>query len=102
MSLTELFEKATPLPWKSSEDPMYIESTQGQRDYICRLDGSEGRQHHANSKLVVHAVNMLPKLERDLAAALMALSALHNDGPSTVVAHILTQGNAPLDEANNP
>ncbi len=68
--------KHTPTPWKQSPDFM-IEGKNG--DYVCRMDASEGRQHHANAAFIVKAVNAHNELVGRLEACLAYMESDSDD-----------------------
>lgn len=103
MNLKKLIKKSTPLPWygcianKGSaafEQGLIIPEGPG-RDVAVVYDPKD-------IDLIVHAANMLPKLVKNLEDTLLALEALHDNGPSLVVGQVVGRAKACLNEANRP
>ena len=58
MKLQDLIKQATPLPWTKDENVI----SSGSRPITCTETHMRPQSDAANAILIVHAVNMLPKL----------------------------------------
>ena len=101
MTLEQLLEQATPLPWDAKANPG-ISGPRG--ELICRMtDGGkrlmDDGEPAANYYLIIHAVNMLPKLVEVLEKTIPVLRGQFNESDRKWMASRL---DTILAEANNP
>lgn len=99
MELKQLLEQATPLPWMIlDENGVSVSHPSIGLLAAVRYLGGDNAEGKANAALVVHAVNMLPKLVEALKETIPVLNGQFNESDRRFMASRL---DTILAEANN-
>jgi|UniRef100_UPI004047F461 hypothetical protein len=85
MTLKKLLEEATPLPWAVGADPTSIIASQAGKPYTTTIAETKAYKHmrEPNARLIVHAVNTLPRLVVAAEALIAKLRASYIAVPET-------------------